>query len=181
MVANGDRQQTIQEKCEMSTVTRHLERRPRGHVDSPTKTILIALAAVVTLTGCDFIPFSGGKLEGKLAQAPADWAAIARPDVIRLETQPSDPYSVKLWIVGKGPLLYVHAGANRAAWVEHIEADANVRLLIDGNLYELVAERVTDPGEFDAFGDLYEAKYGHRPRNEDVDQAYLFRLGARPG
>ena len=147
MIANGDLRQSIQEDGEMSIVTRHLERRQRGRVGSPMKTILIALAAVVTLT----------------------------------ETQPSDPYSVKLWIVGKGPLLYVHAGANRAAWVEHIEANANVRVLIDGNLYELVAERVTDQGEFDAFGDLYEAKYGNRPRNEDVDEAYLFRLGARSG
>ncbi len=165
----------------MSIVTRHLEKRQRGRVGSPMKTILIALAAVVTLTGCDFIPFSGGKLEGMLAEVPGDWTTIAQPDVIQLETQPSDPYSVKLWIVGKGPLLYVHAGANRAAWVEHIEANANVRVLIDGNLYELVAERVTDQGEFDAFGDLYEAKYGNRPRNEDVDEAYLFRLGARSG
>lgn len=165
----------------MSIVTRRLETPRSWHVGSSIVTKLIGLAVVLMLTGCDFIPFSGSKLEGRLAPVPGDWTTIAQPDVIRLETQPSDPYSVKLWIVGQGPLLYVHAGANRAAWVEHIEADADVRLLIDGNLYELMAERVTDQGEFDAFADLYEAKYGNRPRNESVDEAYLFRLVARPG
>ena len=165
----------------MSSVTRHLETRHRERVGSPKRTRLIALAMLATLTGCDFIPFSGGKLEGKLAEIPADWAKVAQPDVIQLETRPGDPYSVKLWIIGHGPLLYVHAGANRAAWVEHIEADANVRVLIDGDLYELAAERVADQEEFDAFADLYESKYGSRPRNENVGEAYLFRLGARSG
>ncbi len=165
----------------MNSVTRHLKARRRRRVGSPMRTSLIALAIVATLTGCDFIPFSGGKLEGKLAEIPADWAKVAQPDVIQLETRPSAPYSVKLWIIGHGPLLYVHAGANRAAWVEHIEADANVRVLIDGDVYELAAERVADQGEFDAFADLYESKYGSRPRNESVGEAYLFRLGARPG
>ena len=36
-----------------------------------------------------------------------------------------------------------------------------------------------DQVEFDAFSDLYESKYGSRPRNENADEAYLFRLGAR--
>ena len=165
----------------MSIVTRHLEIPQPRHFGPPVMKRLIGLALVLISAGCDFIPFSGGKLEGRLTPVPADWTTIAQPDVIQLETQPGDPYSVKLWIIGQGPLLYVHAGANRAAWVEHIEEDANVRLLIDGNLYELMAERVTDQGEFDAFADLYEAKYGNRPRNESVDEAYLFRLVARPG
>ena len=132
----------------MSSITRHLETRHRGCVGSPIRTSLIALAIVATLAGCDFVPFSGGKLEGKLAEIPVDWEKVAQPDVVQLETRPGDPYSVKLWIIGQGPLLYVHAGANRAAWVEHIEADANVRVLIDGNLYELVAERVADQVEY---------------------------------
>ena len=165
----------------MRIVTRHLQTRQPRRVRTSRMAKLIGLAVLLISTGCDFIPFSGGKLEGRLTPVPANWTTIAKPDVIQLETQPGNPYSVKLWIIGQGPLLYVHAGANRAAWVEHIEADANVRLLIDGNLYELMAERVSDQGEFDAFADLYEAKYGNRPRNESVDEAYLFRLVARSG
>lgn len=136
----------------------------------------LLLLLITLLAGCDLIPFSGGALSGTPTEPPMDWTEAASPDVIELETNPENPYSVKLWIIGNGPDLYVHAGANRATWVEHIEADANVRLLIEGALYELKAERVASAEEFAAFAEVYEAKYGNRPRNENVDEAYLFRL-----
>ena len=50
---------------------------------------------------------------------------------------------------------------------------------IDGTIYELSAERVTEQEEFDRFADAYATKYGNRPRNEDVGEAYLFRLTQR--
>jgi hypothetical protein len=130
----------------------------------------------VLLSGCDLIPFSGGELSGNLTTPPADWTDVASKEVIELETNPAEPYSVKLWIIGAGPDLYVHAGANRTTWVEHIEQDANVRLQIDDALYELRAVRVESPEEFAAFAVVYEEKYGIRPRNENVEEAYLFRL-----
>lgn len=135
------------------------------------------LAALLALAGCDYIPFAGGRLEGETAAVPADWGAL--PDVVRLETRPADPYSVKLWIIGLGPAAYVHAGANRTDWVQHIEADPRVRLLVQDALYELRAERVTDAEEFATFSAAYEAKYGNPPRNPDVTEAYLFRLEPR--
>ena len=134
------------------------------------------LALVLLLSGCDLIPFSGGALTGTLTEPPSSWTDAANPEIIELETNPIDPYSVKLWIVGMGPNLYVHAGANRATWVEHIEQNANVRLLIDDSLYELLAVRVESAEEFAAFAMVYEEKYGNRPRNEEVQEAYLFRL-----
>ena len=82
-------------------------------------------------------------------------------------------------VIGMGPYLYVHAGANRAAWVEHMEVDPLVRMLIEDRLYELRAARVEDQSEFARFADVYETKYGNRPRNENVAEAYLFRLSAR--
>ncbi len=115
-------------------------------------------------------------MQGTPAPVPADWSAVAAADVIRLETQPADPYSVELWVIGVDNVLYVHAGDNRTNWVEDIEVDANVRLLHDGSIYELRAERVTDAAEFAAFAVVYEKKYGWRPRNENVDEVYLFRL-----
>ena len=144
------------------------------HVRTLTITTLLLLA------GCsDHIPFSGGELEGALSPAPNDWSDVAQADIVQLETQPDDPYSVKLWVIGMGPVLYVHAGANRATWVEHIEANPDVRLLIGESLYELRASRVEDGEEFKTFSDAYEIKYGNRPRNEDVSEAYLFRLEPR--
>ncbi|MAE95466.1 MAG: hypothetical protein CL910_12465 [Deltaproteobacteria bacterium] len=76
-------------------------------------------------------------------------------------------------------MYYVHAGANRSTWVENMEADPRVRLRADDSIYELVASRVEAQEEFDRFSDAYEQKYGRRPRNENVAEAYLFRLGAR--
>ena len=136
---------------------------------------------LVLLTACsaDFIPFSGGALDGKLAPVPDDWSEVSAAEVIQLETNPAKPYSVKLWIIGNGKQLYVHAGANRTTWVEHIEDDPRVKLLIGGNLYELLAERVTDSNDFKAFSAVYASKYGSRPRNENVEEAYLFRLLSR--
>lgn len=134
------------------------------------------LALLVLLGGCEYIPFSSGQLQGTAAPVPTSWTEVASPNVIELETNPAAPYSVKLWIIGDGPNLYVHAGANRATWVEHMETDPRVRVLIDEALYELRGERVTTQAEFDAFSDLYETKYGNRPRNENVAEAYLFRL-----
>ena len=136
------------------------------------------LLGLSMLSGCssDMIPFSGGALSGEVMPLPANWSGVATEEVIELETQPDDPYSVKLWVVVLDEMPYVHAGANRATWVGHIEADDRVRLGSDTGVYELRAERVSEQAEFDRFSDLYEVKYGRRPRNEDVGEAYLFRL-----
>ena len=137
---------------------------------------LILLITILLAGGCDMVPFSGGTLDGTLTEPPADWTEAANRQVIQLETNPANPYSVKLWIIGRGPDLYVHAGATRSTWVGHLETDPNVRLLIGERLYELRAERVTSAAEFERFAADYEQKYGRRPRNGNVDEAYLFRL-----
>ena len=99
-------------------------------------------------------------------------------ETCQLETRPQDPYSVNIWAVGIGPHLYIHAGANRSSWVEHMESNPEVRVRVEGTLYELRASRVEGQGEFDRFSDAYEEKYGTRPRNENAAEAYLFRLEA---
>jgi hypothetical protein len=131
------------------------------------------------LAGCGpFLVLPGGALGGTPADAPGDWGFFDDVGTVQLETRPDDPYSVNVWAIGMGPVVYVHAGASRSAWVEHMEADPAVRLQIEGLVYSLRGERVTDQGEFDRFADAYEAKYGRRPRNENVGEAYLFRLRA---
>mgnify|MGYP003671146303 CR=1 FL=1 len=141
--------------------------------------VLALLCLTTLMLGCGYVPFSGGELNGTLTPAPKQWGSTADVSIIELETNPAEPYSVKLWIVDMGPNLYVHAGANRAAWVVNIEQDPNVRLLVGELLYELQAERVVNEAEFAHFSDRYEDKYGNRPRNENVAEAYLFRLRPR--
>jgi len=141
--------------------------------------IFTLVSLLVLTTACDYLPTIGGKLVGEATPVPADWKVAASPSVIKLETNPSEPYSVKLWIVGMGPVAYNHAGANLTTWVEHIEADPRVKILSEGKLYELKAERVTSQEEFDRMAEVYDAKYGNRPRNEDIEEIYLYRLVAR--
>jgi hypothetical protein len=141
---------------------------------------LVAVSSLFLITGCEpFLLLPGGKLDGATAPAPNNWSFIDEVNTVQLETRPEDPYSVNIWAVGMGPLLYVHAGANRSSWVEHIEVDSDVRVRIEDMLYNLRASRVEGQDEFTRFSDAYEEKYGSRPRNEDVAEAYLFRLEAR--
>lgn len=140
----------------------------------------VALAALVLAAGCGpFFLLPGGALEGTPASVPADWSFSDEVDTVQLETRPEDPYSVNIWIVGLGPHLYVHAGTNRSNWVEHIEANSEVRVRIEDALYELSASRVDGQEEFARFADAYEKKYDLRPRNENVAEVYVFRIGAR--
>ena len=140
-----------------------------------------ALALAVLIAGCSapFVLLPGGSLQGSTAPVPNSWAFTEAVDTVQLETHPADPYSVNIWVVALGEYLYVHAGTNRSTWVENMEADPNVRLAADGAIYELAGARVEDQEEFDRFSDGYEQKYGRRPGNENVAEAYLFRLGAR--
>lgn len=146
---------------------------------------VLLLAVVLGLAptlGCDgpFVLLPGGALGGRTVAAPADWSFTDAVKTVQLETLPAaDPYSVNIWVIALGEHLYVHAGASRSTWVEHLEADPNVRLRVGDALYELAAARVESQQEFDRFADAYERKYGRRPRNENVSEAYLFRLAAR--
>jgi len=145
----------------------------------PLLLVVLALAAFVAGCAGPCVLLPGGALDGPTADPPESWAFTDEVDTVQLETRPADPYSVNIWVIALGDDLYVHAGANRSAWVENMEADPNVRLRIDDSIYELIASRVEDQAEFDRFSDAYERKYERRPRNEDVAEAYLFRLATR--
>ena len=142
---------------------------------------LLALVSIALVAGCGgpVLLLPGGALEGQAAATPDSWSFTDAVDTVQLETRPADPYSVNIWVTAAGEDLYLHAGANRSTWVENIEADPNVRLRVEDSIYELAAARVEAQPEFDLFSDAYEKKYGRRPRNENVAEAYLFRLAAR--
>jgi hypothetical protein len=136
--------------------------------------------ALACLLGCGpVLLMPGGQLSGPVEAAPSDWSFSDEISTIQLETRPADPYSINIWAVGLGDRLYVHAGANRSRWVEHLVADPLVRVRVAGKLYPMATIRVEDAAEFASFADAYEKKYGMRPRNENVSEVYLYRLGAR--
>ncbi len=141
---------------------------------------LTSLIVVLILTGCSgYIPFSSNQLNGVVTQTPTSWSEVAAAKIIQLETQPEDPYSVNLWVIGMDAYLYVHAGDNLAAWVEHIQINPDVRLGYDGKIYELMATRVEDEDEFARFIPIYAEKYGNPPRNSNLSEIYLYRLASR--
>lgn len=142
---------------------------------------LLALLLTAPTAGCGrpLLLLPGGALDGPTASNPDGWSFTDAVKTVQLETLPADPYSVNIWVIALGEHLYVHAGANRSTWVENLEADPDVRLRVHDSIYELAATRVDAQEEFDRFSDAYEHKYGRRPRNGNVAEAYLFRLGAR--
>lgn len=154
--------------------------RSRSHRSRQATSVAFAVcAALFAACSGPFVLLPGGRLEGEVVPVPGDWAFTDEISTIQIETRPDDPYSVNIWVVAIGPHLYLHAGASRSTWVEHLENDPRLRVRIDEKLYELAAARVTEAGEFARFADVYEEKYGVRPRNENVSEVYLLRLGPR--
>ena len=141
--------------------------------------LLVALAFAAGACSGPFFLLPGGELEGEVVPVPADWSFTDDVSTIQIETNPADPYSVNIWVTAVDDALYLHAGANRATWVEHLEADPRIRIGIDDSLYELASTRVTGEDEYARFADAYESKYGVRPRNENIAEIYLLRLDAR--
>ncbi len=138
-----------------------------------------SLFLLIHLTACDYVPFSGGSLKGQVEAPQANWRDVAAAQVIQIETNPDQPYSVKLWVVVVDNMPYIHAGKNRATWVEHLEKNSELLLGLDSKLYELNAVRVTAQAEFDKFAMAWETKYGNPPRNLDVNEVYVYRLEPR--
>lgn len=144
--------------------------------------VALSFAALVSvLNGCGgpFLLLPGGQLEGEVVEAPADWSFTDDVKTVQLESNPVEPYSVNIWATAAGESLYIHAGANRARWVEHLETDPRARVQIANSIYALRATRVSDATEFAAFANAYQAKYGSRPRNESIAEIYLYRMAPR--
>lgn len=141
---------------------------------------MLALITSVFISACsEYIPLSSGALEGIVTATPTAWTQVATTEVIQLETTVDEPYSVNLWTVEINGDLFIFAGDNHTNWVKNIEQNADVRLRAEGLIYELHATRITDAALFALFAKAWEAKYGNRPRNENVDETYLFKLQPR--
>jgi len=141
--------------------------------------ILVLLTCILFVACGPIILLPGGALDGSSSPSPNDWSWTDEVSTIQLETRPEDPYSVNIWIVADRDKLYIHAGANRATWIEHMEVNDAVRVQVEDRIFDLSATRVEDQQEFDDFSDGYEKKYGVRPRHDSVQEAYLYRLMAR--
>jgi hypothetical protein len=140
----------------------------------------LPLILLLALLACsEYLPIAGGQLEGTVSPLPEHWSELATTEIIQMESTGDAPYSVNLWMVEVDGAPHIFAGDNRAAWVENIAANPNDRLKINEEIFELRAIRVTDAAVFEIYAQAWKLKYGNRPRNERVDETYLFRLTPR--
>jgi len=133
------------------------------------------------LAGCaePFIVMPGGKLSGEVADPPADWTPLNEVEIVQLETRPEDPYSVNVWMIAKGPHIYIATGEDDTNWTRHIDENPDVRLRINGTIYELTARRVLNRDEKIEIGRAYVEKYGVDDDDNWVESGQLFRLDRR--
>jgi len=151
----------------------------RGVKRSPLLLLPACLLAACCLAGCGpFIIIPGGALDGSPAPVPQDWSFTDTVDTVQIETNPDDPYSVNVWGIGDGDVFYI-AGSQDSTWVENLKADPEVRLRVEGKLYELRATPTESQAEIDEYVAAIEKKYDYELDPEDRSGAQLFRLTPR--
>ncbi len=141
----------------------------------------LAPLLVAAAIGCNgpFVLLPGGALDGETRPSPADWTFAGDYGTCQLETRPEDPYSVNIAFTVLGGRLYVNAGDTETRWVNNMGANPLVRLRLDGAIYELRAERVTDPEEIAAFGRAWTSQSMFRRDPAALDEVWIYRLVPR--
>ncbi|MEE3326464.1 MAG: hypothetical protein VX252_03970 [Myxococcota bacterium] len=143
--------------------------------------VRIGLLTILLAVGCNgpFFVFPGGQLSGPVEPAPGDWSGVGDSGTVQLETDPSDPYSVNVAYTVLDGKLYINAGDTETEWVKKIAADPEVRLGLQGDVYDLRAERVTNPAEIKRFGQAWTDQSMFRRDPASLDQVWLYRLVSR--
>jgi hypothetical protein len=144
-----------------------------------SRALALGLVLLAPLACGPLVMIPGGALSGEVAPAPSDWAFSDAVDTVQLETNPADPYSVNVWGVGAGSAFYIGAGDKDSQWARNIRANPQVRLRIDGVLYELSAEEIEDEAELEVFLAAAQKKYDFEPEPDQRESATLFKLTAR--
>lgn len=147
----------------------------------------IALAAAVAalvpaVLGVRFLdgpigPLKGGAFRsGEPAAVPTDWGFAAGANQLELEV---GGRSLTAWLAVVDGALYVPCGLCASKkWAQEVLRDPNVRVRLDGKIYELRASRVEDPATLARVVPILVEKYASRPENY-LDRTWVFALAAR--
>ena len=145
-----------------------------------TNRLVSSLLAVIALA-CNgplgLLP--GGKLAGESRSTPSDWSGVAKSGTVQLETRPEDPYSVNISYRVLDGVLYINAGDTETEWVKNIAVNPDVVLRLDGSLYSLRAQRVSDPAEIARFGKEWTGQSMFLRDPANFDEVWVYRLTSR--
>ena len=111
-----------------------------------------ALPCLLAVAACGgpigIIP--GGVLSGEEASAAAWSEVVSDSGTLDLETDPGDPYSVRIGFVFREGNVYIDPAQERR-WYQNLQANPSVRVRIEGRIYRARAVAVTDPEELRGF------------------------------
>lgn len=108
---------------------------------------LIALAAIAWFGGLGPRgPLAGGWLWGPVVrERVSEWSFTDRIGEVQVQTRLGPlPYSVTTWNLSAGDRFYIPSGDCSRRWVRLVLAHPDVRVRIDGRIYELRATREDD-------------------------------------
>ena len=76
--------------------------------------------------------------------------------------------------------VYLTAGNSETNWVVNIAVEPEVRIRVDGTVYEMRAERVSDEAEIRAFAEAWTSQSTFRRDPTELDgEVWIYRLAAR--
>jgi len=136
-----------------------------------TCAIAIALTLACSIDPTDQWPGLG--LSGEVhRQAVEDWSfsSDAKEIFIETATRYGIPHSVTAWCVIVEDDLYVAADdADKKSWVANVARDPNVRLKIEGKVYEQKLVPVTDATTIASIDSGFARKYEYEEEEGDDD------------
>lgn len=126
---------------------------------------LLAVTCLLLLGGCEPDDRRPGLwLSGEIQESlPDDWSFTnEHPEIhLQVSTPYLLPHSVTIWTAENGGNLYVGARAPETKnWPGWVDDDPAVKLEIDGKIYPVRLEPVTDPQEIEQVDRAYAGKYG---------------------
>ena len=147
--------------------------------------VLMFTITAVLLCGCNPSDRRPGLwLSGEPAEFPADWSFTngIKEIAIQVATPYLIPHSVTIWCASLDGELYVGARAPETKrWPAWVERDPNVRLLVDGKLYDATLVPLEDPATLAQLLPVYAEKYslpaGAQP--PDAPRSRYWRVTAR--
>ncbi len=123
--------------------------------------LVVVLALVVLFAGAGPIGFvPGGALWGETREPVADWSFTDAIKEIQVQTHVGPlPWTVTTWVLSHDGELFLAAGNCDRIWTHRVMDDPEIRVRIDGVVYELRAAQETGRAAGAALAPVVLAKY----------------------